>query len=239
MTLMIGTSGWAFKEWRPGFYPADLPQSRWLEHYCRHLTACEINATFYRKQAPATFEKWAAAAPKSFRFAAKAHRVITHSRMFAPDENRRAVIGDFFESISALGELRGPVLFQFPASRERDDAALAGLLDAVPDGVPCAFEFLSQTWDEDAVTDLLLEHGMTRCFTDREGDAPEKLPPGPIAYVRMRTQRYTDGQMERWRALFDSESATRDVYVFTKHEGTAPEDPHGGIGLSRWLIERA
>jgi uncharacterized protein YecE (DUF72 family) len=239
MAILIGTSGWAFKEWRPGFYPSDLPQARWLEHYCKHLTACEINATFYRMQAPATFEKWAAAAPQSFRFAVKAHRVITHSRVFAPDENRRALIGDFFKSVSTLGDLQGPVLFQFPAQRERDDAALDGLLAALPDGIPTAFEFLSPTWDDDAVTEKLVDHGATRCFTDRTGDAPDRLPPGPVAYVRMRHQRYTDDQMERWRTLLEKEASTRDAYVFTKHEGTAPDDSHGGIGLARWLVDRA
>jgi len=237
--MMIGTSGWAFKEWKPGFYPSDLPQARWLEHYCRHLTACEINATFYRVQTPSTFKKWAAAAPTSFRFAVKAHRVITHSRMFAPDENRRAFIGDFFKSVAMLGDLSGPVLLQFPAQRERDDAAFDGLLSALPDGLPYAFEFLSPTWDDDVVTEKLVEHGATRCLTDRSGDVPDWLPPGPIAYVRMRNQHYTDEQMAGWRALLASESSTRDVYVFTKHEGIAPEDSHGGIGLARWLIERA
>jgi uncharacterized protein YecE (DUF72 family) len=239
MAMMIGTSGWAFKEWRPGFYPSDLPQKRWLEHYCRHLTACEINATFYRMQAPSTFEKWAAAAPKSFRFAVKAHRVITHSRVFDPDENRRAIIGNFFKSVATLGDLRGPVLFQFPAQRERDDAALDGLLATLPEGLPYAFEFLSPTWDDDSVTEKLLEHGATRCFTDRTGDVPEKLPPGPIAYIRMRNQRYTDEQMDGWHALLARESSTRDAYVFTKHEGIAPEDSHGGIGLAKWLVDRA
>jgi uncharacterized protein YecE (DUF72 family) len=203
------------------------------------MTACEINATFYRKQAPSTFEKWAAAAPTGFRFAVKAHRVITHSRMFAPDENRRALIQDFFTSVSTLGDLQGPVLFQFPASRERDDAALDGLLAALPDDAPFAFEFLSPTWDGDAITEKLVESGATRCFTDRTGDVPESLPPGPIAYVRMRNERYNDEQMQSWRALLARESSQRDAYVFAKHEGTEANDPHGGLGFARWLIDRA
>ena len=239
MGLLVGTSGWAFKEWRPAFYPSDLPQSRWLEHYCRHLSACEINATFYRMQAPATFEKWASAAPSSFRFAVKAHRVITHSRVLAPDERRRAMIDDFFTSVATLGELGGPVLLQFPAQRERDDDALDGLLAALPSHIPLAFEFLSPTWEEESVTEKLSAHNATRCFTDRTGDAPDRLPEGPVAYVRLRFQRYTDEQMERWRALLAREASERDAYVFTKHEGTAAEDPHGGIGLARWLVERA
>ncbi len=31
--LRVGCSGWQYKHWRGDFYPADLPVSRWLEHY--------------------------------------------------------------------------------------------------------------------------------------------------------------------------------------------------------------
>ena len=54
MSLHIGTSGWAYPEWKPAFYPAGLPQSRFLAHYSAELTSCEINATFYRLQSEST-----------------------------------------------------------------------------------------------------------------------------------------------------------------------------------------
>ena len=52
MALFVGTSGWAYREWKGGFYPEDLPMSRFLEHYARELGACEVNATFYRLAKP-------------------------------------------------------------------------------------------------------------------------------------------------------------------------------------------
>ncbi|MDQ4094763.1 MAG: DUF72 domain-containing protein, partial [Actinomycetota bacterium] len=72
MTLFVGTSGWAYREWKPDFYPAELPQARFLAHYGRQLSACEINATFYRLQSESTFTKWATAVPDDFRYSIKA-----------------------------------------------------------------------------------------------------------------------------------------------------------------------
>src|SRR4051812_47853037 len=100
MALYVGTSGWAYKEWKPAFYPEKLPQTRFLEHYASELGACEINATFYRMQTAATFAKWAAGVPDGFRFAVKAHQGITHGPQVAGD---REFLDAFLRSISPLG----------------------------------------------------------------------------------------------------------------------------------------
>jgi len=39
MALYIGTSGWAYKEWKPDFYPQDVPQRAFLEYYGSQLSA--------------------------------------------------------------------------------------------------------------------------------------------------------------------------------------------------------
>ena len=31
--VMVGTSGWQYRDWRGPFYPPKLPQRLWLEHY--------------------------------------------------------------------------------------------------------------------------------------------------------------------------------------------------------------
>src|SRR5207244_8243309 len=141
MTLYVGTSGFAYKEWKPAFYPADLPQRRFLDYYGTVFTACEINATFYRRQEPATLARWADVTPPNFRFAVKAHRMLTHSRSIAPDGPRREFLPSFLESIQPLRAKLGVVLFQFPPHRERDDHALDLLIDALPEDLPVAFEF--------------------------------------------------------------------------------------------------
>jgi len=232
--LYIGTSGWAYKEWKPDFYPPDLPQSRFLEHYGRVLSACEINATFYRLQSPDTFRKWAAGTPESFRFAIKAHRGITHSKSIAPDDKGGLLTG-FLESIATLEDRLGVVLLQFPPYRRRDDEGLTALLDVLPKERRYAFEFRHESWDDGDLHRLIAERGGTICLSETKGEVPESLPDGPLAYVRLRAERYSDGARDGWRALLEKESSTRDVYAFAKHEGIPAGDPYGGIGLAQWL----
>ncbi|MDX6645476.1 MAG: hypothetical protein QOK40_1203 [Miltoncostaeaceae bacterium] len=238
MSLHVGTSGWAYTEWRPAFYPAGMPESRFLDHYARVLTACEINATFYRLPTPSTVERWRAAVPESFRFAAKAHRRLTHGRTLAPDgEGSAEFLQRFLEAVAPLGSSLGALLVQLPPTRQRDDGALERLLAALPaDGPPAAFEFRHESWDDPAVRDLIAGAGGTVCLGHTGGPAPAELPPGPIAYVRLRAERYEPAERDAWRELLTREAAGRPVLAFAKHEGVPAGDPHAGVGLAEWLV---
>lgn len=237
MSLFIGTSGWAYTEWKPDFYPADLPRSAFLSHYSERLTACEINATFYRLQSEGTFQKWAAATSGSFRFAAKAHRRITHARALGLSPERSEFVAAFFRSLEPLRPRLGAVLLQFPPYRSRDDEALTALLDALPEGLGYAFEFRNPSWEHHEVGALIGARGATLCLADKGGEPPESLPPGPLAYVRLRAERYDDDQRARWLDLLTSEAMQRDVYAFVKHEGVAADDAYTGVGLACWLAQ--
>ena len=48
MQLRVGTSGYAYREWKPAFYPEDLAAKRFLNFYAEKLSSVEINNTFYR-----------------------------------------------------------------------------------------------------------------------------------------------------------------------------------------------
>lgn len=238
MSLYVGTSGWAYREWKPGFYPSRLPQRRFLEHYADNLSACEINATFYRLQDPATFERWSQAVPEDFRFVAKAHRRLTHTRKMDIGDDWRDFYERFVETISTFGPRLGAVLFQFPPNRSYDERVLGALLSSLTLTVPFAMEFRHPSWNRPAVTDAVASAGGTVCVAETTSRAPGRLPPGPIAYVRLRAERYGRRARARWHALLEREAEQRDVYAFTKHEGVEAEDPCGGIGLARWLMHR-
>ena len=236
----MGTSGFAYREWRPAFYPAGLPESRFLEFYGRTLTACEINATFYRLQAPATMAGWAAAVPPDFRFAVKAHRDLTHGRSWPPGAGDPAGLLDrFLDSLAALGDRLGAVLFQFPPSRRRDDEGLEALLAALPAGTPAVLEFRHASWSDPEVAVRVAAAGATICHSDTSGDVPDGLPPGPRAYVRLRADRYSPEAREGWWRLLQGEARRRDVLVFAKHEGVPADDELTGVGLARWIRHRA
>jgi uncharacterized protein YecE (DUF72 family) len=239
MALYVGTSGWSYPGWKPAFYPQGLPQSRWLEHYSKVLTACEINATFYRLQADSTLSKWARATSPSFRFATKAHRSLTHGREIAPHRDRSRMLEAFCKSVSSLGGRLGAMLFQFPPYRRRDDDGLAHLLKALPAGTPTAFEFRHVSWESPDVQPRIAEAGGTVCISDTAGSVPAGLPPGPIGYVRLRLERYSPAARCAWLELLQAEASSRDVFVFAKHEEIAVGDEYGGLGLARWIVEHA
>ncbi len=78
--LFAGTSGFAYPQWKPRFYPADVPQKKFLDYYSSRLNSVEINYTFRRLPAAATLENWVRSVPPGFVFSLKAHMRITHIR---------------------------------------------------------------------------------------------------------------------------------------------------------------
>lgn len=235
MTLYVGTSGWAYREWKPDFYPEDVPQKRFLEHYATRLSACEINATFRRMQSPETIARWRDATPEDFRFSTKAHQGLTHAKQLSPTDEKRPLFEAFIGSVKGLGDKLGVILWQYPPYRRRDDEDLRGLLDALRGGPPFALEFRHPSWDSDDVHATIAEAGGTVCLSETEGKVPEELPHGPLAYVRLRSERYEGPARAGWLDLLRKTAEERDVYAFTKHEGIPAADPFGGIGMAVWL----
>ena len=59
-SIRVGVGGWDFDPWRGTFFPAGLARTRQLQHLATRLNATEINATYYKGMAPATFARQAA-----------------------------------------------------------------------------------------------------------------------------------------------------------------------------------
>lgn len=232
MSLHLGTSGWAYPEWKPDFYPAGVPRDRFLEHYASVLGACEINATHYRLQSESAVARWAASVPEGFRFVAKAHRRLTHASDLggAPE-----FMADFLESLRPLGARLGAILLQLPPSRTRDDAALAALMAQVPPNLPFAVEFRHESWDHEDITTAVVDAGGTVCVADTTGTPLDALPPGRIAYVRLRAEEYTEDARRRWFELLVREARTRPVFAFAKHEGVPAGNPFAGVTMAEWM----
>jgi hypothetical protein len=76
--VFIGTSGWAYPTWKPGFYPHALPQKKFLEYYATQLNSVEVNYTFRQLPTESMLTGWLAASDGGFRFSFKAPQRITH-----------------------------------------------------------------------------------------------------------------------------------------------------------------
>jgi len=217
MAVIVGTSGYSYKEWKGTFYPADLPASKMLPFYAAQFRSVEINNTFYRMPEPKTLEKWSGEVPDGFTFVLKAPQRITHQKKLAGAEED---IAHFVEVGEVLGPKLGPLLFQLPPYFRKDVAKLRTLLSAVPRQHRLAFEVRHDSWLDDEVYGALRERDAALCIADTDEVAdPEKLvvPTASWGYLRLRRTEYSDGQLADWVRRIDAQSWS-DAYVFFKHE---------------------
>jgi uncharacterized protein YecE (DUF72 family) len=237
-TVRIGCSGWQYKQWRGGFYPAGLPTSRWFDHYARHFDTVEVNNTFYRLPEAATFAAWARRAPRGFVFSVKASRFLTHMKKLKDPEEPLA---RFFTRASRLRRTLGPVLYQLPPRWPVNEDRLRGFLQAavhasrssrVSSSARHVVEFRDPSWYRSAVFELLTAHRAALCLHDMPGSTPERLEVGPFVYVRFHGTtryggRYDDKTLHEW-AEWLAERAARGtpVYAYFNNDvgGHAPRD---------------
>jgi uncharacterized protein YecE (DUF72 family) len=161
--VLVGTSGWQYRDWRGRFYPDRLAQARWLEHYADRFATVESNNAFYRLPEPGTFESWAARTPPDFVMAVKASRYLTHIRRLRDPEEP---VGRLLDRARRLGGKLGPVLLQLPPTLKADPAALDQTLRAFPAAVRVAVEPRHESWFGHEVRDLLAAHGAALCLAD-------------------------------------------------------------------------
>jgi uncharacterized protein YecE (DUF72 family) len=213
--LRTGTSGYSYKEWKGAFYPADLPAARFLAYYAEHLSAVEINNTFYRMPAAELCARWAAEVPEGFTFVLKAPQRITHRARLAD------VAGDvahLWEVAQALGAHLGPILFQLPPYARKDLARLEAFLSGLPRGLRAVLEFRHASWDDGAVRDALSAAGAALCVADVDGaPAPPVHATARFGYLRLRRPDYDDAALAAWLERVRAEPWD-EAFVFFKHE---------------------
>jgi uncharacterized protein YecE (DUF72 family) len=220
MKLLAGASGYSFKEWKGTFYPADMKPDGMLAFYSVRLPTVEINNTFYRMPKVEMLENWARTAPAGFQFAIKASRRITHFAHLKEESGDSVAF--LYRTLAALGDKRGPVLFQLPPVMKKDLPRLVAFLQLLPQGHRAAFEFRNETWFADDVYDALKAAGASLCLSERENNAPPPLvETADWGYVRLRLENYSDADLEQWaRRLADT--GWKETYVYFMHEPTAP-----------------
>lgn len=230
MKLLAGASGYSFKEWKGTFYPEKMKPEEMLPYYSARLPTVEINNTFYRLPATAMLENWAKTTPASFRFSIKASRRITHLSRLKPD---CAETVDFlYRTLAALGEKRGPVLFQLPPLMKKDLPRLSAFLGRLPKGHAAAFEFRNHTWFEEDVYDGLREAGAALCVSEREDSTPPPLvETTDWGYVRLRLESYSDDDLRSWAKRL-AQTKWRETYVYFMHEPTAPAYAQALMGFA-------
>jgi len=219
MALYTGTSGYAYKEWKGSFYPADLKDDAMLGHYASRLPAVEINNTFYRMPKESVVLAWADQVPETFRFVLKATRRITH---FGRLKGVESELEYFLRVSQALGDRRGPSLFQLPPNMKKDLERLTAFLALLPNQWRAAFEFRHRSWFDDEVFAALRARNAALCIADQaeDEDTTPFVASADWGYLRLRREAYTRADLDGWAARI-REQAWGDCYAFFKHEDGA------------------
>lgn len=231
--LYAGTSGFAYKTWKPGFYPAGLKNSDMLRYYAERLPSVEINNTFYRMPSEKLLAGWRDETAEGFVFTLKAPRRITH---IAKLRDVADPLGYFLQSARSLGRRLGCILFQCPPYLRYDAALLDGFLAALPDdGLRFAMEFRHASWGDGEARAQLAARSIAWCTADVEGGAPRvEQTARDFVYLRLRKPVYDEASLASWADRLDPLlDRGLDVYLYFKHE----DDP-AGIEYARILLRR-
>lgn len=224
MKILVGTSGYGYKEWKGVFYPEKTKDREMLGFYAQRFGTVEINYTFYHLPTEKLLSSWAEQVPDDFAIALKAPQIITHRKRL---HNVDGECDYFFRILAVLGRKLGPVLFQFPRSFRVDRQRLEDFLALLPAHIDCAFEFRSPSWLEPGVLDLLRDRGCSLCTADSdEQPAEEIIGTASWGYLRLRRSAYTEADLTQWKERILARKWKR-AFVFFKHE-----DPAGGPAMA-------
>jgi uncharacterized protein YecE (DUF72 family) len=213
--ILAGTSGFAFAEWKGGFYPTDLPGERMLSYYAEHLPTVEINVSFYRTPTDKMLENWRAQTPPEFLFALKAHRRITHQKRLRDVDQDVRLLRD---RLSVLGERLGPILFQLPPSFRQDLPLLESFLAGLPPLPYVAIEFRHATWHADATYELLRRYHAALCIAEDESSCEPLVHTAPFGYYRLHRLTYTEAQLRAWAEHLSAAAGIRPAFCYFTHE---------------------
>lgn len=218
--VTIGTSGYAYKEWKGPFYPEKLPAAKMLGYYAARFETVEINNTFYQMPKAASLESQAKQVGERFVFAFKAPGRITHQK-------RLKDVGDavsyMWQTLDTLGARLGPVLYGLPPNMKKDVPRLAAVLAMTPPGRRVAVEFRHESWFDDETYAALRASGAALCIADSEEHSVPFIATAAWGYLRLRRPDYDDAALASWAARIRAAEWT-DALVYFKHEdeGRAP-----------------
>ena len=235
MSVLVGTSGWQYRDWRGTFYPPDVPQRRWLEHYARQFATVENNGTFYRLPPRETFAGWRDRVGAGFVMTIKASRYLTHVRRLRdPAEPVRRLL----DAAAGLGDRLGPVLLQLPPDLRAAPRLLDECLGQFPPGIRVAVEPRHESWWSAEVRDVLAARNAALCWADRTGTAVTPAwRTADWGYLRFHQgddgddwPRYRAATLRAWADRIAATWAEGlDVYVYFNNDqrGAAPRDVVG------------
>jgi uncharacterized protein YecE (DUF72 family) len=250
--ISIGTSGWRFEDWAGTFYPLRVPKIKWLEYYAARFPVGEINSTYYRIAAPATYRAIAQRTPPNFHTFAKVHSDVTHQRQ-NPSASLKALLISL-QPLRDAGKLDG-LLAQFPGSFRGSPENLEYVLELRShcESVPLCVEFRHRSWANSDVYDAFRQYHITWVCADEPSLSDlmpfEMIATNDLLYLRLHgrnaqawyagAERYNYNYSDEELAhigrtcMEETTGARRGVIFFNNcHHGQAPRN---AWWLQQWL----
>jgi uncharacterized protein YecE (DUF72 family) len=221
--ILAGTSGYAFKEWKGNFYPADLKDDAFLGYYAQKFDAVEINNTFYRLPKENVLLEWAAQVPETFTFALKASQRITHHARLK--EECADTVDFLLRNTAKLGDRLGPILFQLPPNLKKDVSRFRGFIGLLPSDRRYVFEFRHESWFDDEVYDSMRERDIAMCIAEQDDFRCPVVCTSTWGYLRLHKLDYQVAELTEWARCVTGQQ-WKEAYVFFKHDETG----NGGSG---------
>jgi uncharacterized protein YecE (DUF72 family) len=234
-TIRTGIGGWVFPPWRGTFYPKEVKQADELAYASRHVTAIEINGTFYRLQTPKTFRHWHDHTPDGFVFSMKGSRFITNRRVLA---EAGEAIDKFLDSgMTELGPKFGPILWQLAPTKQFDEADIAAFLKFLPKRHRHAVEPRHPSFADKAFFALLRDHNVAVSFGDDPDYPAFDEVTADFVYARLRNSKesektgYPPEALDDIAKRFKAHTAEgRDAFVYFIN-GAKIRAPHAAQAL--------
>jgi len=234
--VRIGTAGWSIPAAVAGRFPGEGSH---LERYARVMNAAEINTSFHRPHKRATYERWAASTPDTFRFSVKVPRLLTHDQRLADPE---AVLDRFAGEAAGLGEKLAVILVQLPPSLKFDEGLAAAFFEALQARIDAAVacEPRHPDWFMPETDAWMADRRIARVAADPAKPSGAESPGGwrGLTYVRLH------GSPRMYYSAYSPEVLADTVETLRKEAADAPtwcilDNTAGSAALPDALTVRA
>jgi uncharacterized protein YecE (DUF72 family) len=241
--IRIGIGGWTYAPWRGVFYPDKWPQAKECEYATRAMTAIEINATFYGRQKPKSWETWEKVAPDGFQFAIKGSRYCVSRSKLA--ESADSIANFFGQGFQVLGPKLGPILWQFARFKRFDRDDIAAFIDLLPetlDGITLrhAIEPRHESFRDEKFYDLCRARNIAIVYEDSDEYPLIETDTADFHYARLQRMNediitgYDDAALDGLATKARDWQAKGDAYVFMIN-GAKVRAPAAALALQERL----
>jgi len=214
-TLLIGTSGYDYPEWKGLFYPETVKRKDFLSYYSTQFNSLELNGTFYKMPTVRQMQNMITRTEGRVKFTVKAFQELTH----AADKSHFQSLADQFKTVLdplLKDNLLLCALLQFPQSfhYEKEERLYLDNLLKELSNLPLIVEMRNTQWQSDQVYNALRKRHVGWCITDNPN--LKNLPSldftttSDIAYLRFHGR-----NTQNW---YNGNNVTRYDYLYTDEE---------------------